>query len=113
MRVTLAKQQRHSPPLRGPSLKGGLFFRLPLGAACFPCVLAYRACRRIEYPLLRGRIKGGGSLMRGVSPGLPLGEAGSCHETDGRLKRVLNFLWCPGCDTCPVYFCGVQPGFES
>ena len=71
MRVTIAKQPRHSSPLPGPSLKGGLSF------------------------------------------GLPLGEAGSCRETDGRLKRVFYFLCCPGCDTCPVYFCGVQPGFES
>ncbi len=44
----MAKQQRHSPPFHGPSLKGGLFF------------------------------------------GLPLGEAGSRRETDGRLKRVFS-----------------------
>jgi len=41
-----------------------------------------------KHPLLRGGIKGGGRLMRVFSPGLPLGEAGSRHEVDGRLKRV-------------------------
>ena len=54
-------------------------FELPLGLLAF---------RRFEYSLLRGGIKGGGSLMRVISPGLPLGEAGSRHEVDGRLKRV-------------------------
>ena len=28
------------------------------------------------------------SCWKGVVPGLPSGEAGSCRETDGRLKRV-------------------------
>ena len=30
------------------------------------------ACRRLEYPLLRGGIKGGGRLKRVLSPGLSL-----------------------------------------
>ena len=48
------------------------------------------AFRRIEYPLLRGGIKGGGKLMRVPRHGLPLGEAGSHRGADGRLKRDLS-----------------------
>jgi len=79
----------------------------PLG---FPRGLLER--RRVEYPLLRGGIKGGGRLMRVISAkkqrhspplrgpslkgglylGLPLGEAGSRHEVDGRLMRVISAI---------------------
>ena len=45
--------------------------------------------------------------------GLPPGEAGSRRETDERLMRVLNcFYFSLDCAACPVYFCGVQSGFQ-
>jgi len=70
-----------------------------------------------KHPLLRGGIKGGGRLNRVFNLRLPLGEAGSRRETDGRLKRALTVscrpdIVPPGYSVaCPVSLCGVESGF--
>jgi len=59
------------------------------------------AFRRIEYPLLRGGIKGGGRLMRVLSPGLSLEGSwrlpGSGRETDegAKARASLGGSWLP------------------
>ena len=86
----LAKPHTHSPPLRGPSLEGGLYPGLPLGEAGSRRGADGRLMRVISAkkqrhsPPLRGPSLEGGLFFR-----LPLGEAGFRSGADGSLMRVI------------------------
>ena len=90
----MPKQQRHSPPLHGPSLEGGLYPGLPQGEAG-SCRRTAKRLKRVTLPKQQRHSPPlhGPSLEGGLYPGLPQGEAGSCRAADRRLKRVSSLAF--------------------